>query len=84
MVNLRLDPRARLVWLAAVPPDEYFPMIERICHENEILLIVDDVEAAVDGARSMLVDRAFGDAGRRVVVAAGGAGCGHSPASRIA
>jgi len=28
---------------AAVPPDEYFPMIERICHENEVLLIVDDV-----------------------------------------
>jgi adenosylmethionine-8-amino-7-oxononanoate aminotransferase len=28
---------------AAVPPDEYFPMIERICHDNEILLIVDDV-----------------------------------------
>ena len=34
------------------------------------VLIVDDVEAAVDGARSMLVDRAFGDAGRRVVVEA--------------
>jgi phosphoribosylamine--glycine ligase len=32
------------------------------------VLIVDDVEAAVDGARSMLVERAFGDAGRRVVV----------------
>jgi len=28
---------------AAVPPDEYFPMLERICHENEILLIIDDV-----------------------------------------
>lgn len=28
---------------AAVPPDEYFPMIERICHDNDILLIVDDV-----------------------------------------
>jgi adenosylmethionine-8-amino-7-oxononanoate aminotransferase len=28
---------------AAVPPDEYFPMLERICNENEILLIVDDV-----------------------------------------
>jgi len=28
---------------AAVPPDEYFPLIERICHENNILLIVDDV-----------------------------------------
>jgi adenosylmethionine-8-amino-7-oxononanoate aminotransferase len=27
----------------AVPPDEYFPIIERICHEYEILLIVDDV-----------------------------------------
>ncbi len=32
------------------------------------VLIVDDVEAAVDGARAMLVDRVFGDAGRRVVV----------------
>lgn len=28
---------------AAVPPDEWFPIIERICHENEILLIADDV-----------------------------------------
>ncbi|MDK2970367.1 MAG: hypothetical protein PWP23_122 [Candidatus Sumerlaeota bacterium] len=27
----------------AVPPDEWFPIIERICHEHEILLIVDDV-----------------------------------------
>jgi adenosylmethionine-8-amino-7-oxononanoate aminotransferase len=28
---------------AAVPPDEYFPLVEQICHENEIVLIVDDV-----------------------------------------
>lgn len=28
---------------AAVPPDEYFPIIERICRENNILLIIDDV-----------------------------------------
>ncbi|MFW5739092.1 MAG: aspartate aminotransferase family protein, partial [Myxococcota bacterium] len=28
---------------AAVPPDEYFPIIERICHDNNILLIIDDV-----------------------------------------
>jgi adenosylmethionine-8-amino-7-oxononanoate aminotransferase len=28
---------------AAVPPDEYFPIIEQICHDNGILLIVDDV-----------------------------------------
>jgi adenosylmethionine-8-amino-7-oxononanoate aminotransferase len=28
---------------AAVPPDEYFPLIERICHEHRILLIIDDV-----------------------------------------
>lgn len=30
---------------AAVPPDEYFPIIEQICHENEVLLIIDDVLA---------------------------------------
>jgi adenosylmethionine-8-amino-7-oxononanoate aminotransferase len=30
---------------AAVPPDEYFPLVERICHENEVLLIIDDVMA---------------------------------------
>jgi adenosylmethionine-8-amino-7-oxononanoate aminotransferase len=30
---------------AAVPPDEYFPLVERICNENEILLIIDDVMA---------------------------------------
>src|SRR5690606_20434517 len=28
---------------AAVPPDEYFPAIEQICHDHGILLIVDDV-----------------------------------------
>lgn len=28
---------------ATVPPDEYFPMVEKICHENNILLIIDDV-----------------------------------------
>lgn len=27
----------------AVPPDEYFPIIEQICHEHGILLIIDDV-----------------------------------------
>ena len=30
---------------AAVPPDEYFPIVEEICHENEVLLIIDDVLA---------------------------------------
>lgn len=28
---------------AAVPPDEWFPIVERICHEYEILLICDEV-----------------------------------------
>ncbi len=28
---------------ATVPPDEYFPIVEKICHENQILLIIDDV-----------------------------------------
>ncbi len=28
---------------AAVPPDEYFPIVERICHDREVLLIIDDV-----------------------------------------
>lgn len=27
----------------AVPPPEWFPMVQRICRENEVLLIVDDV-----------------------------------------
>ena len=27
----------------AVPPDEYFPIVEKICHEHEVLLIIDDV-----------------------------------------
>jgi adenosylmethionine-8-amino-7-oxononanoate aminotransferase len=30
---------------AAVPPDEYFPLVERICHDNDVLLIIDDVMA---------------------------------------
>ena len=28
---------------AAVPPDEYFPIVEQICHDYNILLILDDV-----------------------------------------
>lgn len=28
---------------AAVPPDEYFPIIERICHQYEVVFIIDDV-----------------------------------------
>lgn len=28
---------------AAVPPDEYFPLVERICHDHEVALIIDDV-----------------------------------------
>lgn len=28
---------------AAVPPDEYFPIVEQICHDNEVLFICDDV-----------------------------------------
>ncbi len=28
---------------AAVPPDEYFPIIQDICHRHDILLIIDDV-----------------------------------------
>ena len=28
---------------AAVPPDEYFPIVEKICRQNDILLIIDDV-----------------------------------------
>jgi len=28
---------------ATVPPDEYFPTVERICHDHGILLIADDV-----------------------------------------
>lgn len=27
----------------AVPPDEYFPVVEQICHEHNLLLIIDDV-----------------------------------------
>ena len=27
----------------AVPPDEYFPIIEQVCRDNNILLIIDDV-----------------------------------------
>lgn len=28
---------------ATVPPEEYFPMVERICNDNNILFIIDDV-----------------------------------------
>jgi adenosylmethionine-8-amino-7-oxononanoate aminotransferase len=27
----------------AVPPEEYFHIVERICHDNEVVLIIDDV-----------------------------------------
>lgn len=32
---------------AAVPPDDYLPIVERICHEHRILLIIDDVMTGI-------------------------------------
>ncbi len=67
---------------AAVPPDEYFPIIERICHENNVLLLIDDVMAGC-GRTGTFYGYAHWDITPDVVATSKGLSGGYSPIGAI-
>lgn len=67
---------------AAVPPDEYFPIIERICHEYNILLIIDDVMAGC-GRTGTFYGYAHWDITPDIVATSKGLSGGYSPIGAI-
>lgn len=67
---------------AAVPPDEYFPLIERICHENNILLIVDDVMTGC-GRTGTFYGYAHWDITPDIVAVSKGLSAGYTPIGAI-
>ena len=67
---------------AAVPPDEYFPLVERICHENDVLLIVDDVMAGC-GRTGTFYGYAHWDVTPDIVAVSKGLSAGYTPIGAI-
>jgi adenosylmethionine-8-amino-7-oxononanoate aminotransferase len=67
---------------AAVPPDEYFPIIERICHDNNILLLIDDVMAGC-GRTGTFYGYAHWDITPDVVATSKGLSGGYAPIGAI-
>lgn len=67
---------------AAVPPDEYFPIIERICRENDILLIIDDVMTGC-GRTGTFFGYAHWDVVPDIVVTSKGLSGGYTPIGAI-
>lgn len=67
---------------AAVPPDEYFPIIERICHEYKVLLIIDDVMAGC-GRTGTFYGYAHWDITPDIVATSKGLSGGYSPIGAI-
>lgn len=67
---------------AAVPPDEYFPIIERICHENNVLLLIDDVMAGC-GRTGTFYGYAHWDITPDIVATSKGLSGGYSPIGAI-
>jgi adenosylmethionine-8-amino-7-oxononanoate aminotransferase len=67
---------------AAVPPDEYYPLIERICNENNILLIVDDVMTGV-GRTGTFYGYEHWDITPDIVAISKGLSAGYSPVAAI-
>lgn len=67
---------------AAVPPDEYFPLVERICHEHNILLIVDDVMAGC-GRTGTFYGYAHWDVTPDIVATSKGLSAGYTPIGAV-
>lgn len=67
---------------AAVPPDEYFPIVERICHEYNVLLIIDDVMAGC-GRTGTFYGYAHWDITPDIVATSKGLSGGYSPVGAI-
>ncbi len=66
----------------AVPPEEYFPIIERICHEYEVLLIVDDVMMSC-GRTGTFYGFDHWDVTPDIVASSKGLSAGYSPIGAI-
>ena len=67
---------------AAVPPEEYLPRIEQICHEHEILLIVDDVMTGC-GRTGTFYGYEHWDITPDIVVSSKGLSAGYTPIGAI-
>jgi len=67
---------------AAVPPDEYFPIVERICHENNVLLLIDDVMTGC-GRTGTFYGYAHWDITPDIVATSKGLSGGYSPIGAI-
>lgn len=67
---------------AAVPPDEYFPIVERICHEHDVLLLIDDVMAGC-GRTGTFYGYAHWDITPDIVATSKGLSGGYSPIGAI-
>ncbi|MDX1584063.1 MAG: aminotransferase class III-fold pyridoxal phosphate-dependent enzyme [Thermoanaerobaculia bacterium] len=67
---------------AAVPPDEYFPMIEEICRKNDILLIIDDVMTGC-GRTGTFFGYTHWDISPDIVVTSKGLAGGYTPIGAI-
>jgi adenosylmethionine-8-amino-7-oxononanoate aminotransferase len=67
---------------AAVPPDEYLPRIERICHEHEVLLIIDDVMTGC-GRTGTFYGYEHWDVTPDIVVTSKGLSAGYTPIGAI-
>jgi adenosylmethionine-8-amino-7-oxononanoate aminotransferase len=67
---------------AAVPPDEYFPIIEKICHDNGVLLIIDDVMAGCGRTGTFYSYEHWGIA-PDIVVTSKGLSSGYAPIGAI-
>lgn len=67
---------------AAVPPDEYFPMVERICHEYDVLLVIDDVMAGC-GRTGTFYGYAHWDITPDIVATSKGLSGGYAPIGAI-
>ncbi|MDY7108439.1 MAG: aminotransferase class III-fold pyridoxal phosphate-dependent enzyme [Planctomycetota bacterium] len=67
---------------AAVPPDEYFPIVEKICRDYEILLIIDDVMTGC-GRTGTFYGYEHWDITPDIVVTAKGLSAGYTPIGAI-
>jgi adenosylmethionine-8-amino-7-oxononanoate aminotransferase len=67
---------------AAVPPEEYFPIVEHICHDYRVLLIVDDVMTGC-GRTGTFFGFEHWDVTPDIVAASKGLSSGYTPMGAI-
>jgi adenosylmethionine-8-amino-7-oxononanoate aminotransferase len=67
---------------AIVPPDEYLPTLERICHEHKIILIIDDVLTGC-GRTGTFFGYEHWDVTPDIVILSKGLSGGYTPVSAV-